>query len=143
MSVIIVINLDFSTLISVFCKQNVLIFFSADLCHFQARKVRKIFYFLFALGLEYLIEIQHNTLKKMPNNYYCLLCDVDIKVKKDPVDTVDLAKNHLKSTGHKLKYLVRQNLKELQSISALVRLLSIMSILSITVNINQFSCYAY
>ena len=58
------------------------------------------------LGLEYLIEIQHNTLKKMPNNYCCLLCDADIKVKKDPVDTVDLAKNHLKSTGHKLKYLV-------------------------------------
>ena len=42
----------------------------------------------------------------MPNNYCCLLCDADIKVKKDPVDTVDLAKNHLKSTGHKLKYLV-------------------------------------
>lgn len=63
-------------------------------------------FFFLPLGLEYLIEIQHNTLKKMPNNYCCLLCDADIKVKKDPVDTVDLAKNHLKSTGHKLKYLV-------------------------------------
>ena len=54
-----------------------------------------------------MIEIQHNTIKKMPHNYTCLLCDTDIKVKKDPVDTSELAKNHLKSAQHRLKYLVR------------------------------------
>ena len=58
------------------------------------------------LGLEYMIEIQHNTVKKMQNNYVCLLCDYDIKVKKDPVDTIELAKKHLTSSQHMQKYLV-------------------------------------
>ena len=58
------------------------------------------------LGLEYIIEIQHNTVKKMQNNYVCLLCDYDIKVKKDPVDTIELAKKHLTSSQHMQKYLV-------------------------------------
>lgn len=54
-----------------------------------------------------MIEIQHNTVKKMANNYNCLLCNSEIKVKKDPVDTIELAKNHLRSTQHKLKYLAK------------------------------------
>ena len=62
----------------------------------------------FNLGLEYMIEIQHNTMKKMPNNYCCLLCMEDIKVKKDSVDTVLLAKKHLLTYQHKLKYVVIQ-----------------------------------
>ena len=53
-----------------------------------------------------MIEIQHNTMKKMANNYCCLLCNCDIYVKKNPVDTIDLAKKHLESTQHKVKYLV-------------------------------------
>ena len=53
-----------------------------------------------------MIEIQHNTVKKMQNNYVCLLCDYDIKVKKDPVDTIELAKKHLTSSQHMQKYLV-------------------------------------
>ena len=44
-----------------------------------------------------MFEIQHNTIKKMPNNYVYLLCDCDIKVKKDPVDTIEMAKKHLSS----------------------------------------------
>ena len=90
--------------LTLFSYSNLSFTFFAELCRFAGF----VFYFavFLPLGLEYLIEIQHNTLKKMPNNYCCLLCDADIKVKKDPVDTVDLAKNHLKSTGHKLKYLV-------------------------------------
>ena len=61
---------------------------------------------LHIVGLEYLIEIQHNTVKKMANNYTCLLCDHDVKVKNDKVDTVDLAINHVKSTQHRTKYVV-------------------------------------
>ena len=53
-----------------------------------------------------MIEIQHNTIKKMPNSYVCLLCDFEIKVKKDPVDTIELAIKHLTSTQHMQKYLV-------------------------------------
>ena len=45
-------------------------------------------------------------MKKMANNYCCLLCNCDIYVKKNPVDTIDLAKKHLESTQHKVKYLV-------------------------------------
>ena len=54
----------------------------------------------------------------MANHYTCLLCDVDIVLKKTKgkVDTMELAKNHLKSSQHKLKYLVRisvaKNLKK-------------------------------
>ena len=58
------------------------------------------------VGLEYMIEIQHNTIKKTPNNYVCLLCGYEIKAKKDSVDTIELAIKHLTSTQHMQKYLV-------------------------------------
>ena len=53
-----------------------------------------------------MIEIQHNTVKKTPNNYVCLLCGYEIKAKKDSVDTIELAIKHLTSTQHMQKYLV-------------------------------------
>jgi hypothetical protein len=58
-------------------------------------------------GLEYVIEIQHNTVKTTPHSYACLLCDHTIKVGKDSrTSTVEMAKTHIKSSVHKLTYLV-------------------------------------
>ena len=59
------------------------------------------------LGLEYFIEIQHNTIKKMVPDYCCLLCDVNIKKgSKDKKSILEVARNHLKSSAHKMKFLV-------------------------------------
>ena len=58
-------------------------------------------------GLEYVIEIQHNTMKKMQNGYHCLLCDAQIKCKnQDSGNPIEVMKAHLKGSKHKLKYLV-------------------------------------
>ena len=61
------------------------------------------------IGLEYVVEIQHNTAKKMQANYSCLLCDflVKEKNKNNTASNIELAKGHIKSTSHRLKYLVR------------------------------------
>ena len=59
-----------------------------------------------SLGLEYVIEIQHNTIKKMEHVYACLLCDEKIKSKEPERNAINLIKYHLKSSTHKLKYLV-------------------------------------
>ena len=59
------------------------------------------------IGLEYVIEIQHNTIKKMDCNYVCLLCDVHVKSKNNSSSsTTEMIKIHLKSGSHKLKYMV-------------------------------------
>ena len=60
-------------------------------------------------GLEYVIEIQHNTTKKMEHSYACLLCDEKIRDKEGERNTTSLMKQHLKSSVHKLKYLVSAN----------------------------------
>ena len=58
-------------------------------------------------GFEYVIEIQHNTTKKMQHGYFCLLCDTQIKPKDSGgTNSMDLMKAHLKSSVHKLKYMV-------------------------------------
>ena len=57
--------------------------------------------------MEYVIEIQHNTIKKVQANYFCLLCDVTIKEKKGATGSnLDLMLGHIKSTAHRMKYLV-------------------------------------
>ncbi len=62
-------------------------------------------------GVEYFIEIQQNTLKKMQPHFSCLLCDSTIKTKsKGDAVAVDIARGHLKSSAHKLKYLVSSSL---------------------------------
>ena len=59
------------------------------------------------LGLEYFIEIQHNTVKKMVPDYCCLLCDANIKKgSKDKKSILEVARNHLKSSAHKMKFMV-------------------------------------
>ena len=59
------------------------------------------------LGLEYFIEIQHNTVKKMVPDYCCMLCDANIKKgSKDKKSILEVARNHLKSSAHKLKFMV-------------------------------------
>ena len=42
----------------------------------------------------------------MEHAYACLLCDEKIKSKDNEKNTMSLIKKHLKSTSHKLKYLV-------------------------------------
>ena len=60
--------------------------------------------------MEYVIEIQHNTIKKVQANYFCLLCDVTIKEKKGATGSnLDLMLGHIKSTAHRMKYLVRSH----------------------------------
>ena len=61
---------------------------------------------VFLVGLEFVIEIQHNTVKPMPNNYMCLLCDHHIKAPKDNMTTIAMALAHVKSSIHKLLYVV-------------------------------------
>jgi len=63
------------------------------------------------IGLEYVIEVQHNTIKKMQNNYTCLLCDAHIKAKNNSsVSTIDLVTSHIKGIPHRIKYIVSQNI---------------------------------
>eukprot|EP00094_Tigriopus_californicus_P013094 TCALIF_12663-PA protein Name:"Protein of unknown function" AED:0.36 eAED:0.36 QI:0/0.66/0.42/1/1/1/7/0/908 len=57
------------------------------------------------IGLEYVIEIQHNTSKRMSPAYACLLCDAIIKTKEGSASTLDLIKSHVRSSAHKLSYL--------------------------------------
>ena len=64
--------------------------------------------FFHHLGLEYFIEIQHNTVKKMVPDYCCLLCDTNIKKgSKDKKSILEVARNHLKSSAHKMKFMVQ------------------------------------
>ena len=42
----------------------------------------------------------------MEHAYACLLCDEKIKSKDNEKNTLSVIKKHLKSTSHKLKYLV-------------------------------------
>ena len=42
----------------------------------------------------------------MEHVYACLLCDEKIKSKEPERNAINLIKNHLKSSTHKLKYLV-------------------------------------
>ena len=42
----------------------------------------------------------------MEHAYACLLCDEKIKSKDNEKNTMSVIKKHLKSTSHKLKYLV-------------------------------------
>ena len=42
----------------------------------------------------------------MEHAYACLLCDEKIKSKDNEKNTTSVIKKHLKSTSHKLKYLV-------------------------------------
>ena len=66
--------------------------------------------FFHHLGLEYFIEIQHNTVKKMVPDYCCLLCDINIKKgSKDKKSILEVARNHLKSSAHKMKFMVSGN----------------------------------
>ena len=60
-------------------------------------------------GLEYFIEIQHNTVKKTQPDYHCLLCDTLVKAKN-----MEIVKGHLRSAAHKLRYLVRNDLRLLK-----------------------------
>jgi len=60
------------------------------------------------IGLEYVIEVQHNTIKKMQNNYTCLLCDAHIKAKNNSsVSTIDLVTSHIKGIPHRIKYITK------------------------------------
>eukprot|EP00095_Tigriopus_kingsejongensis_P007962 maker-scaffold135_size322082-snap-gene-0.12 protein:Tk07962 transcript:maker-scaffold135_size322082-snap-gene-0.12-mRNA-1 annotation:"GH12290" len=57
------------------------------------------------IGLEFIIEIQHNTAKKTSPFYACLLCDAHIKCREGNASTLDLIKSHVRSSAHKLSYL--------------------------------------
>ena len=85
--------------------------YSQAICHFSSRIGKIIFVplsFFHHLGLEYFIEIQHNTVKKMVPDYCCLLCDTNIKKgSKDKKSILEVARNHLKSSAHKMKFMVQ------------------------------------
>jgi hypothetical protein len=82
--------------------------------NFQHRCLHLINHYFFPIpssGLEYFIEIQHNTVKRTAPAYSCLLCDANIKEKSSGSGTLELARAHLRSSVHKIKYLVRGSYK--------------------------------
>ena len=88
-------------------------------------------------GLEYVIEIQHNTVKTMEHVYACLLCEERIKTKDNGNTTIRLIKNHIKSSAHKLKYLVSISI----SLVLLVLLIGGFNELRIINNMNVIYCW--
>ncbi len=66
-------------------------------------------FILLCLGLEYIVEIHHNTVKSVDHSYHCLLCNVPIKSGKVDRIIYPIVLTHVKTIGHKLNYLVSVN----------------------------------
>ncbi|CAB4064735.1 unnamed protein product [Lepeophtheirus salmonis] len=57
------------------------------------------------IGLEYVIEVQHNSVKNLSPVYYCLLCDEKTKTCEKTSASLEQVKIHLRSVVHKGHYI--------------------------------------